>query len=141
MKRALTAIVLIPLVLVVLFVAPMWLFSLVVGMFAMGAAYEYLNLVDCYVGKSSKSIPLIFVASIFLLVAVNRSQLYSPAQPGSLLMAEATAILMGAGPLVVVAFALCKEDLKNGVMHAVLSAFVFPYIVLSLMSLIPIRMR
>src|SRR5205823_3376653 len=65
MKRVLTAVVLIPLVLLVLFKAPLWLFTLVVGVVAMGAAWEYLKLVDAYGVKSMKTPVVVLVALLF----------------------------------------------------------------------------
>src|SRR5689334_1447093 len=44
MKRVLTAVVLIPLVLLVVFKAPLWLFALVVTLISVLALHEYLNL-------------------------------------------------------------------------------------------------
>ena len=44
MKRILTAVVLIPVVLLVVFKAPLWVFGAVTALFALIAAYEYLNL-------------------------------------------------------------------------------------------------
>src|SRR4051794_19723951 len=70
MKRVLTALVLIPLVLLVLFKAPMWLFTLVVGAVAMGAAWEYLGLVDAYGFKSMKTATLLLVGLAFLVPTV-----------------------------------------------------------------------
>jgi phosphatidate cytidylyltransferase len=48
MKRLLTAVVLIPLVLLVVFRAPLWLFALVVAGIVVLALHEYLNLVGHY---------------------------------------------------------------------------------------------
>ena len=44
MKRVLTAVVLIPLVLLAVFKAPGWLFAGLIGVVALLAAYEYLGL-------------------------------------------------------------------------------------------------
>ncbi|MBI2683678.1 MAG: phosphatidate cytidylyltransferase [Acidobacteriales bacterium] len=45
MKRVLTAVVLIPLVLLILFKAPMWIFTLTVGLVAVAASAEYLGMI------------------------------------------------------------------------------------------------
>src|SRR6478736_3026072 len=44
MKRVLTAVALIPVVLLIVFKAPLWLFALVVAAIALLAMHEYLNL-------------------------------------------------------------------------------------------------
>lgn len=46
MKRVLTAVVLIPLVLLVVFWAPIWVFSLVVGLLVVLSLHEYLGIVE-----------------------------------------------------------------------------------------------
>jgi phosphatidate cytidylyltransferase len=46
MKRVLTAVVLIPLVLLVVFKAPLWLFSLVVGLLVVLSLHEYLSIME-----------------------------------------------------------------------------------------------
>src|ERR1700689_242590 len=48
MKRVVTALVLIPLVLLAVFKAPSWLFTLLVGAVALLALKEYLDLVEAY---------------------------------------------------------------------------------------------
>jgi phosphatidate cytidylyltransferase len=48
MKRVLTAAVLIPLVLLIVFKAPLWLFALVVAAIALMALHEYLGIMDAY---------------------------------------------------------------------------------------------
>jgi phosphatidate cytidylyltransferase len=48
MKRVLTAVVLIPLVLLVVFKAPLWVFALVVALIAVLALSEYLNIAGAY---------------------------------------------------------------------------------------------
>lgn len=48
MKRILTAVVLIPLVLLAVFKAPLWLFALLVALVAVLACHEYLNIVKGY---------------------------------------------------------------------------------------------
>jgi phosphatidate cytidylyltransferase len=48
MKRVLTAVVLIPVVLLIVFKAPLWLFALVVGAIALLAMHEYLGIMSTY---------------------------------------------------------------------------------------------
>lgn len=48
MKRVLTAVVLIPVVLLVVFWAPIWLFSLVVGLLVVLSLHEYLGILESY---------------------------------------------------------------------------------------------
>ena len=48
MKRVLTAVVLIPLVLLAVFKAPLWLFALLVALAAVAVIYEYLDIIKGY---------------------------------------------------------------------------------------------
>lgn len=66
MKRVLTALVLIPLVLLVVFKAPLWLFTLVVAAFVVLGIYEYLNIVRAY---GSEPVPwATYLISLFLIL-------------------------------------------------------------------------
>ncbi len=51
MKRVLTAVVLIPVVLLILFKAPDWLYSAFIGVIAVLAAHEYFSIAGCYQEK------------------------------------------------------------------------------------------
>src|SRR5215813_10170682 len=67
MKRVLTAVVLVPLVLLVVFKAPLWLFTFVVGLVVLLCLHEYLGIVERY-GITPVRWPA-YVVSILLLVA------------------------------------------------------------------------
>lgn len=64
MKRILTAIVLIPVVLGLVFLAPKWLFALCVAVVAMLASWEYMNLADAGGFKPPR---MVVLAAEFLL--------------------------------------------------------------------------
>lgn len=66
MKRVLTALVLIPLVLALVIVRPYWLVDLVVALVAELALWEYLNLADSAGIKTPRIASLIAVALLFL---------------------------------------------------------------------------
>src|SRR5580698_2455202 len=68
MKRILTAIVLIPLVLLVVFLGPRWLFTLLTAGLAALAAWEYLSLTELGGARASR---IAVVAAIAALFAVN----------------------------------------------------------------------
>jgi phosphatidate cytidylyltransferase len=65
MKRILTALVLIPLVLVVVFLAPQWLVTLVTAMLSALAAWEYLNMVDRSGSKPPRTAVIVAIAALF----------------------------------------------------------------------------
>ncbi|HEY6251621.1 MAG TPA: phosphatidate cytidylyltransferase [Candidatus Angelobacter sp.] len=66
MKRVLTAVVLVPLVLLVVFKAPLWVFAVVVAVIAILAIHEYLNIARGY-GIEPLRWPT-YVLSLFLIV-------------------------------------------------------------------------
>jgi phosphatidate cytidylyltransferase len=68
MKRVLTAAALVPVVLLMVFKAPLWLFALGVAIVAMLALHEYLNLAEGYQVKPVSG--LCYVLAAFLLFAI-----------------------------------------------------------------------
>jgi phosphatidate cytidylyltransferase len=67
MTRILTALVLIPLVLLVVFLGPDWLITLVTGAVAMLAAWEYLGIADGIGAKTPRIPVLVAIGLLFLL--------------------------------------------------------------------------
>jgi phosphatidate cytidylyltransferase len=71
MKRILTALVLIPLVLLAVFKAPSWLFTLLVGAVALLALKEYLDLVEAYGVKPIRWLSYAYVSASFVCFAYS----------------------------------------------------------------------
>ena len=65
MKRVLTALILIPLVLLLVFFGPSWLFSLAVAALAALAAWEFLDLAEIYGAKPPRIAVLVAVVALF----------------------------------------------------------------------------
>lgn len=65
MKRVLTALILAPLVLALVFVGPMWLITLVVAVVAMLAAWEFLALTEHRGAKPPRAAVLVAIAVLF----------------------------------------------------------------------------
>ncbi|HEY3929361.1 MAG TPA: phosphatidate cytidylyltransferase [Candidatus Koribacter sp.] len=76
MKRVLTALVLIPLVLFAVFKAPSWLFTLLVGAVALLALKEYLDLVEAYGVKSIRWLSYALVILIFAAQIWNTAYIF-----------------------------------------------------------------
>ena len=84
MKRVLTAVVLIPLVILALFKAPLWLFTLLVLGVALLAAHEYMGISRAQGFRPFQTISYIALAlsfAIFYLIAYLVAQLASIAAP------------------------------------------------------------
>src|SRR5271170_5781315 len=68
MKRVVTAVVLIPLVLLLIFEAPFWLITPVVALVAELALWEYLTLADATGARTPRIAAMIAVALLFVCV-------------------------------------------------------------------------
>ncbi|WP_446742135.1 phosphatidate cytidylyltransferase [Silvibacterium acidisoli] len=68
MKRVVTAVVLIPLVLLLIFKAPIWVVTPVVALVAELALWEYLTLADAFGAKTPRIAAMIAVALLFACV-------------------------------------------------------------------------
>jgi len=64
-KRVATAVVLIPIVLLVVFRGPLWLFAAVVGLIALITTREYLGLAEAYGIKPNRVLTYLFTAILF----------------------------------------------------------------------------
>ena len=159
MKRVLTAVILIPLVLLAIFRAPMWLFALLVLVVAVIATMEYLNIAQKTGVVPFRRLTLIMVAGVFLFAAVKvaveaevlrQRQSQSPlteqrATQQKLKIAwDAAGVggaLMLAIPFLFLVRGLNRQDLSSSLPGAAVSSFSLIYIVLPLMALILIRGR
>jgi phosphatidate cytidylyltransferase len=77
MARILTAVVLIPLVLLLLFKGPFWLITVVTALVAMLAAWEFLGLADATGARTPRILVVIAVAALFG-AAFRRPDLLTP---------------------------------------------------------------
>jgi phosphatidate cytidylyltransferase len=138
-KRVATAIVLIPLVLVLVLKAPLYVLALVAGAVAVLAVAEFLKLVTSYGVQPLTLTTYAFVALFFVFVIVastNRTPLL-----------EATAILYGTAlaaafaPFVFLTVAMKRGDLTSGYPAAAASVFAFAYIAIPMALLVGIRQQ
>jgi phosphatidate cytidylyltransferase len=136
MKRVLTAVVLIPLVLPVLFKAPLWLFTLVVGVVAMGAVHEYLELLRHYNLLPSRTFTLLITGTVFSL-AVAMSGFAKELNP--LWCATFLVGLIISSPAIFIVASMRQEDLSLALPSASTGFAAIPYVVLTLLCLPLIR--
>lgn len=137
MKRVLTAAVLVPLVLLVVFRAPLWLFALVVAGVAILALHEYLNILKAHDLKPMRilayAVGLLafcwtYIQCVPMLVVVPLPKFVQDGW-GVVLMLP---IIFGI-PLVF------RSDLRKGLLDSAGSCFGVLYIPFSLMLLLPLR--
>ena len=138
-KRVATAVVLIPLVLLLVLKAPLFLLALVAGVIALLAIAEFLKLVTHYGVQPLGPATHVFVALFFvfvIIVSTNRTPLV-----------ETTAILYGLAlaaalaPFVFLTVAMRRADLASGYPAAAASTFAFAYIAIPMALLVAIRQQ
>lgn len=136
MKRVLTAVVLIPLVLLVTFKAPIWLFAAAVALVALLAIREYMDLVKAYGLRPFQVSTYVLVALYFLLLGVLGSELDDPEGGGTYFLLAGSAALI---PAFVYGLIALREELRLAIPSGALSWFGFIYVGFALGTLVLLR--
>ncbi len=159
MKRVSTAVVLIPIVLLIVFRAPLWLFALVVGLIALITTREYLGLAEAYGIKPARVLTYFFTVLLFAsMVAAFGVEAQLSRLPAATLLRGVVAkehpylffafgatslgrdsVLLAA--LVFLVAMMKREDLRSTLPGAAASALALAYISLPLTVLINVRAR
>jgi phosphatidate cytidylyltransferase len=138
-KRVATAIVLIPLVLLLVLKAPLYLLAVVALAVTLLAIAEFLKLATHYAVQPMALATYIFVAIFFVFViavSTNRTPLV-----------ETTAMLYGLAvgaalaPFIFLTLAMKRADLASGYPAAAASSFAFAYIAIPMALLVAIRQQ
>ena len=133
MKRVLTAVVLIPLVLALLFKAPDWLYSGVIGLVAVLAAHEYFGIAQRYQEGLHWYVVEVAIGLYFLGHCVHDISAFGSPEFGSkfqLLTFELTGYRVL--PLVLLVMGLAAKELRQALPAAAISYLAFPYIAVTL---------
>ena len=136
-KRIATAIVLIPMVLLLVLKAPIYILILVAGVVALLAVAEFLSLATHYGVQPLSQATYVYVVLFFVFVIIATS--------GRTPLVETTAVIYGItlatvlAPFGFLALAMRRAGLSGGYPAAAASAFAFAYIVLPMTLLIEIR--
>jgi phosphatidate cytidylyltransferase len=136
LKRILTAVVLIPIVLLLVLRAPIPVVAVVAAVVAVLAVQELLKLAEGYGIRPFHGATYIFVALLFVLLAVNPGDkpLSSTAFfAGTVVLAAAVA------PFAFLVLGMRREDLSGAFPAAMASAFAFGYVALPLGFLVQLR--
>lgn len=144
MKRVLTAIILIPLVVIALFKAPLWLFTLLVSGVALLAAHEYLGIAKAQGFRPFGVIGYVLVALSFI-ISFAIARLAQP--PGGSAAGMDRAVGMSFlwslplvvlwAPLILLLAGLRREPLSEALPDAAISYMLAPYVGFTL-GLLPI---
>lgn len=136
MKRVLTAVLLIPMVLAVVFKAPLWAFAGVTALFALLTAYEYLNIAR----KLDAGVPVIAgLMQSTLVFGLLVLALRTEANRTAISATAAIAVLLLLFPLVVLAYQMRLAEFRSAFISTALVTFVVPYVVLPFACLVMIR--
>jgi phosphatidate cytidylyltransferase len=138
-KRIATAVVLIPLVLLLVLKAPLYVLALVAGAVAVLAIIEFIRLVEHYQVQPLRWGTYLYVAVFFLFVAIATSN----AVP----LLETTAVMYGTvvasalAPFVFLTVAMRRAEMASGYPAAAASVFGFVYIAVPMALLVQLRQQ
>lgn len=137
MKRVATAAVLIPLVILALFKAPLWLFTLLVFGVALLAAHEYFGIVKaqgfrpfeftCY-ALLALSLAASFAMSLWLFGQPDNPSTLATRISASVVFWYGLPIVAFLGPLLLLVLALRREPLSESLPDAAVSYMLLPYV-------------
>lgn len=138
MKRVLTAVVLVPLVLLVVFRAPLWLFALVVVLVAALAMHEYLKIANGN-GVEPVSWPAYVTALLLILVAFGNADFSLIVRyPWLRALLQGWFVLLGAALIFGIPIVF-RRDMRMSLAASALSAFGVLYVAAPLASLVLLR--
>lgn len=137
LKRIATAVVLIPVVLVLILWAPVWALALIAGIVALLTIHEFLKLTESYGVEPMGWPTYIFTGLFFVLLALSGEGETPLVSTGQFLivLAFAAAIV----PFIFLTRAMRREDLRSGYPAAAASVFGFAYIALPMGMLVQLR--
>jgi len=138
-KRIATAIVLIPLVLLLVLKAPLYVLAMVAGAVAVLAIAEFLKLTTHYAAEPLTTATYAFVAIFFACVIVastNRTPLVEATA-----VIYATAAAAAIAPFIFLTLAMRRANLATGSPAAAASVFAFGYIAIPMALLVEIRQQ
>lgn len=138
-KRIATAVVLIPLVLLLVLKAPLYILAIVAGAIAVLAIAEFLKLVTHYAVQPMGQATYAFVTLFFVFVVIastNRTPLVE-----STAMLYGLAVAAALAPFIFLTVAMRRSDLASGYPAAAASSFAFAYIAIPMALLVQIRQQ
>jgi phosphatidate cytidylyltransferase len=133
MKRVLTAAVLVPVVLLILFKAPNWFYSAFIGLIAVLAVHEYFGIAFHYQQKLHAYVIEVAIGLYFLgqsLFGINAFGIENLGRAVERWATDATGVRVL--PLVLVALGMCLWPMKDVLPAAAFSYFGFIYVALTL---------
>jgi len=139
LKRIATAVILIPIVLVLILRAPIWALAIVAGAVALLTIHEFLKLTESYGVKPLRTLTYIFVAIFFALLAFN----FGNEKPllSTAVFVYCLGFAAAIAPFIFLTRAMRDESLSAGYPAAAASVFAFAYIALPMGMLVQLRQQ
>ncbi len=137
LKRILTAVLLIPIVLLLVLRAPVSVVALIAALVALLAVQELLKISEAYKIRPFHWPTYIFVGLFFLFLAVNVG--HDTPLLSTSVFAGCAVFVAAIAPFVFLVIGMRRADLSTGLPAAMTSAFAFAYIALPLGCLVQIR--
>ena len=136
LKRVLTAVVLIPIVLVLVLRAPVAVLAFMAGVVALLAIRELLKLSQLYGIRPLHLSTYIFCGLFFFLIALRPGATDLVSTGGFAYLGLCAAAL---APFIFLSIAMSRSELRTGFPAALVSAFAFIYIAVPMASLVQLR--
>jgi phosphatidate cytidylyltransferase len=140
-QRVATAVVLIPLVLLLVLKAPLYVLAIVAGAVALLAIIEFLKLVTHYAVQPLGPATYAFVAAFFVFVIVASTNRTPLVETTSMLYGITLAAALAPFVFLTVAMRMKPSGLTSGYPAAAASAFAFVYIAIPMALLVAIRQQ
>jgi len=138
-KRVATAVVLIPLVLLLVLKAPLYVLALVAGAVAVLAIAEFLKLVTPYGVKPLTLATYVFVALFFVFVIIASTNRTPLVETTAMIYGTALAAALAPFIFLAVAMRMRRANLTSGYPAAAASSFAFGYVAIPMALLVQIR--
>ena len=139
LKRIATAVVLIPIVLVLILRAPIPVLAVVAGVAALLTIHEFLKLTESYAVRPLRVLTYIFTGIFFVLLALN----FGNEKPllSTAVFVYCVGFAAAIAPFIFLTRAMKNEDLSHGYPAAAASVFAFTYIALPMGMLVQLRQQ
>jgi phosphatidate cytidylyltransferase len=138
-KRIATAVVLIPIVLLLVLKAPLYVLTFVSGAVALLAVAEFLKLVTHYAVQPMAAATHTFIVLFFVFIIFASSNRTPLVETTAMLYGIAVATALA--PFVFLTVAMRRADLKSSYPAAAASTFAFAYIAIPMALLVAIRQQ
>jgi phosphatidate cytidylyltransferase len=138
-KRVVTAVVLIPLVLLLVLKAPLYVMAIVAGAVALLAIAEFLKLVAQYGVQPLRQPTYAFVTLFFVFVIVASTNRIPLVETTAMIYGLALAAVLA--PFLFLTIAMRRGELTTGYPAAAASVFAFAYVAIPMALLVQIRQQ